>query len=116
MVLVADVFSGLLVFVFGSAGVAKVGRQKRQVETAAKLHIPWDRYRWIALPEFAAAAGLLAGYGRERFGAAAAIGLVALMLGALAFRIRVQDSLSFLLGDGTLLALAAATAVLRIVG
>ena len=116
MVLVADVLSGLLAFVFGSAGVAKVGGQKRQVETAEKLRIPWSRYRWIAVPEFAAAAGLIVGSARAPFGAAAALGLVALMLGAVAFRLRVQDSLGFRLGDATLLAVAAATAVLRIVG
>jgi hypothetical protein len=35
---------------------------------------------------------------------------------ALAFRLRIRDSAGFLLGDAALLALAAATAVLRITG
>ena len=114
MVLAADVLSGLLAFVFGSAAVAKLVRQKQHVQTAAKLRIPWDRYRWIGVPEAAASGGLLLGYASAPFGAAAAIGLVVLMLGALAFRMRVHDGVGFLLGDTVLLALSAATAVLRI--
>ena len=114
MVLIADLLSGVLAFVFGSAGVAKLVGQTQQVRTAEKLRIPWHRYRWIAAPELAAAVGLLAGFARAPLAAAAAIGLVALMTGALAFRLRVRDSAGFLLGDATLLSLAAATAVLRL--
>ena len=46
--------------------------------------------------------------------AAAAVGLVVLMAGALAFRLRVRDSAGFLIGDAALLSLAAATASLLI--
>jgi DoxX-like protein len=114
MMLVVDLLSAVLVFVFGSAAVAKLVRQRRQVQTAEKLRIPWHRYRWIAVPEAAAAIGLLAGFERATLGAAAAVGLVAVMTGALAFRLRVRDSAGFLLGDAALLSLAAATAMLRI--
>ena len=110
--LVVDVFSGVLAFVFGSAAVAKLVRQRRQVQTAEKLRIPWNRYRWIAVPEAAASSGLLIGYASAPFAAAAAIGLVLLMAGALAFRVRIHDSAGFLVGDAVLLGLAAATAVL----
>ena len=110
----ADLFSGLLAFVFGSAAVGKVVRQRQQVQTAEKLRIAWDRYQWIAAPEAAATAGLLIGYASAPFAAAAAIGLVVLMAGALTFRLRVHDSVGFLLGDAALLGLAAATAVLRL--
>jgi hypothetical protein len=114
MVLVADLLSGVLAFVFGSAAVAKLLGQRQQVQTAEKLRIPWHPYRWIAVPEAAAAIGLLAGFERAPLAAAAAIGLVALMTGALAFRLRVRDSARFLLADAALLGLAAATAILRI--
>ena len=114
MVFVADLFSGALAFIFGSAAVAKLFRQQRQVQTAEKLRIPWNRYRWIAAPEAAASIGLLVGYAGALFAAAAATGLVVLMAGALAFRLRIRDSIGFLLGDAVLLGLAAATAVLRI--
>ncbi len=114
MVLVADLFSGLLAFVFGSAAIGKLVRQRQQVQTAEKLRIPWDRYRWIAAPEAAASVGLLIGYASGPFAAAAAIGLVVLMASALAFRLRIHDSVGFLLGDAALLGIAAATTVLRI--
>lgn len=113
--LVADVFSGLLTFVFGSAAIGKLARQGRQVQTAEKLRIPWARYRLIAVPEAAASAGLLVGYASAPFAVAAAIGLVVLMAAALAFRLRVHDSVGFLVGDATLLGLATTTAVLHTV-
>jgi DoxX-like family len=112
--LAADVLSGVLAFVFGSAAIAKLVRQKQQVLTAEKLRISWRRYRWIAVPEAAASAGLLAGYASAPLAAAVASGLVLLMAGALTFRVRVRDSVGFLLGDATLLGLAAATAALLV--
>ena len=66
------------------------------------------------MPEAAAVAGLLIGYAQAPFGAAAGIGLVVLMAGALLFRLRIHDSVGYLLGDAALLGMAAATAVLRI--
>ena len=123
MAIAVDVSSGLLAFVFANAALAKVVRQKLlakllrqelQVQTAAKLQIPWDRYRLIGVPEAAAAIGLLIGYANAPFGAAAAIGLVVLMSGAIFFRLRVHDSVGYLLADAVLLGLAAATAVLRL--
>ena len=45
MVLAADLLSGVLTFVFGSAALAKLVRQTQQVRTAEKLRIPWHRYR-----------------------------------------------------------------------
>jgi hypothetical protein len=112
--LVADVLAAVLAFVFGSAAIAKLVRQRQQVLTAEKLQIPWSRYRWIGALEAAASAGLLIGYVSAPFAVAAAIGLVVLMAGALTFRLRVHDSAGFLLGDAALLGLAAATATLFI--
>ena len=114
MMLAADVLSGVLAFVFGGAALAKLVGQTQQVLTAEKLRISWRRYRWIAVPEAAASAGLLAGYASAPLAAAAASGLVLLMACALAFRVRVHDSVGFLLGDATLLGLAAATAALLV--
>ena len=112
MTVVADVLSGSLVFVFGAAAIGKLARQRRQVETAEKLRIPWNSYRWIAVPEAAASVGLLMGLVSTSFAVAAAIGLVILMAGALTFRLRVHDSAGFLVGDAALFGLAAATAAL----
>jgi DoxX-like family len=114
MMLAADVLAGVLALIFGSAAVAKLVRQKQQVLTAEKLRISWRRYRWIGVPEVAASVGLLAGYASAPLGAAAASGLVLLMAGALAFRLRVRDSVGFLFGDAALLGLAATTAGLLV--
>ena len=111
----ADALSGILAFVFGAAAIAKLLRQNLQVQTAEKLRIRWNRYRWIGVAEAAAVIGLLIGYARAPVGAAAGIGLVALMIGALVFRVRIHDSPGYLLGDAALLALALATATLRVV-
>lgn len=115
MFVVTVVLSGLLAFVFGAAAVGKLTKMRSELDKAAKLRIAWPRYRLIAVPEAAAAAGLLAGLAIAALGVAAAAGLVALMAGALAFRIRVRDAIPFLLGDGAVLVLAAVTAVLRAV-
>jgi hypothetical protein len=112
MAVVADVLSGVLVFVFVSAAVGKLLRQRQQVLTARKLGIPWARYRWIGAPEAAASAGLLIGYAVAPFAVAAAVGLMLLMGGALFFRLRAHDSVVFLAGDAVILVIAAATAVL----
>ena len=107
------VLSGLLAFVFGAGAAGKLTKMRNEVDKASKLKIPWPRYRLIAVPEAAAAAGLLAGLGIAGLGIAAAAGLVALMAGALAFRIRVRDAIPWLLGDAAVLVLAAVTATLR---
>jgi hypothetical protein len=114
MFIAAAVLAGLLAVLFASAGVDKFTGAQRQVDTAAKLGIPWRRYRLIGVPEVAASVGLLAGLVIAPIGVAAAIGLVLLMTGALAFRVRVHDATPFLVGDGMFIVLAAATAILRI--
>lgn len=108
------VLSGLLTLVFGGGAVGKLTKMRTQVDTATKLKIPWPRYRLIAVPEAAGALGLLAGLSIAPLGVAAAVGLVALMAGALAFRIRVHDALPFLAGDAAFMTLAGVTATLRI--
>jgi len=107
------VLSVLLAFVFGAGALGKLTRMKSQVDNATKLKITWSRYRLIAAPEAAAAVGLLTGLAVWPLGVAAGIGLVALMGGALAFRIRIRDSVPFLFGDTAIMVLAGVTAVLR---
>src|SRR5437899_6079137 len=115
MLIATVALSSLLALVFALAGAAKLGGEKRQVETADRLHVPWARYRLIAAPEIAASAGLMAGLAVAPLGVAAAIGLVVVMTSALVLRCREHDAVGFLLGDAMLVALAASAAVLRIV-
>jgi hypothetical protein len=109
------VLSGLLALVFGGGAIGKLTKMRSQLDNANKLRISWPRYRLIAVPEAAAAVGLLAGLHVAPFGVAAAAGLVALMAGALTFRIRVRDATPFLLGDAAFLVLALVTVTLRAV-
>ena len=113
MFIATIVLSGLLIFVFGAGAVGKLTRLRSQVDTAAKLRIPWSRYRLIAVPEAAGAVGLLTGLNVAPLGIAAAIGLSALMLGAVTFRLHVHDAVGFVFGDTMLMALAVLTAALR---
>jgi hypothetical protein len=115
MFIATAVLSGLLAFVFGAGAVGKLTAMRSEVDKSSKLKIPWPRYRLIAIPEAAAAAGLLAGLGGAPLGVAAAVGLVALMAGALAFRIRVHDTMPFLVGDSAVMVMACITAALRVV-
>ena len=108
------VLSGLLAFVFGAGALGKLTGMRSQVDTSAKLRIAWRRYRLIAVPEAAAAIGLLAGLAIPPLGVAAAVGVVLLMLCAVMFRLRVHDKVAFVFGDSTLMALAGLTAVLRV--
>jgi hypothetical protein len=114
MFLATAVLSGLLTLVFGAGAIGKLTGMPSQVDNSTKLKIPWPQYRLIALPEAAAAVGLLAGLRIAPLGVAAGVGLVALMTGALAFRIRVHDRIPFLLGDAAVMALAAVTTALRV--
>ena len=109
------VLSGLLAFVFGGGALGKLTKMRSQLDNANKLKISWERYRLIAVPEAAAAVGLLAGLRVAPLGVVAAAGLVALMAGALTFRIRIRDATPFLLGDTAFLVLAGVTATLRVV-
>jgi hypothetical protein len=101
-----------LLYLFGGAG--KLLGASQQVTTAEHLGIPWPRFRLIGVAEISASGGLLAGLVVTPLGVAAACGLVLLMTGALAFRLRIRDSAVYLLGDAMFLLLAAATAALRL--
>jgi hypothetical protein len=114
MFVATAVLSGLLAFVFGAGAAGKLTRMRSQVDTAAKLRIDWRRYRLIALPEAAAACGLLVGLEIAPLGVAAAAGLVLLMAGAVTFRLRVHDAFGFVFGDTMLMVLAGVTAALRL--
>jgi hypothetical protein len=66
-----------------------VGHPKMRL-AAADFGVPWRRYRLIAIPELAAAGGVLAGLVWRPLGVAAGIGMALLLLGALAFHRRAH--------------------------
>lgn len=64
----------------------------RMRHAAAQFGIPWPKYQLIAIPELAAAGGLLAGLVWPPVGVAAAIGMVLLLLAALVMHRRANDT------------------------
>jgi hypothetical protein len=115
MFVATAVLSGLLALVFATGAVGKVAKMRPELDKAVRLRIPRSRYRLIALPEAAAVVGLVVGLSFAPLGVAAAIGLVALMVGAVAFRVRVSDPTPLIAGDAAVMVMAGVAAALRVV-
>ena len=73
-------------------GSAKLLGHPKMQKSAAHFGIPWHRYRLIGAAELAAGAGVLIGLWWHPLGVAAAAGMVALLIGALATHRRALDS------------------------
>ncbi len=115
----ANVLSILLAISYLGSGGMKVLGQAKIIEGLDKLGVSRNLSRVIGALELAAAAGLLLGLVIGWLGAAAAIGLVLLMAGAIVFHIRAGDYADPKLRGPALmpvflLLLSAATAALRI--
>ncbi len=108
------VLSVLLAVAFVAAGLPKIAGVKQMRENAEHLGFSVNSYRVIGALEVAGSAGLSVGLAVAPLGAAAAIGLTLLMIGAVIFHIRAKDAAAHLLPALVLALLAAATAVLRI--
>jgi uncharacterized membrane protein YphA (DoxX/SURF4 family) len=61
----------------------KLFAHPRMQASAAQLGISWSRYRLIGIAELAAMAGILIGLVVPAVGAAAAVGMITLLIGAL---------------------------------
>jgi len=89
MFLAISLLFALICLLPASAKLAGVPAMK---ESAAHFQIPWRRYQLIGVAELAAAIGVLAGLWLAGLGVAAAIGMTALIIGALTFHRRARDS------------------------
>ncbi len=78
------------VCLFPAAG--KLLGHPKMRQAAAQFGIPRSRYQLIAIPELAAAGGILAGLVWRPAGVAASIGMAVLLLGALAIHRRANHS------------------------
>ncbi|MEJ1110870.1 MULTISPECIES: DoxX family protein [unclassified Kribbella] len=85
------VFSLLLTAASLGPAVGKLLGLPKIRHAAAHFGIPWSRYRLLAIPELAAAGGILAGLLWRPVGIAAGIGMALLLLGALAYHRRAHD-------------------------
>jgi uncharacterized membrane protein YphA (DoxX/SURF4 family) len=72
-------------------GSAKLLAHPKMRRAAAHFGIPWSRYRLLGIAELAAAAGVLIGIWGPALGAAAAIGMILLLVGALITHRRAGD-------------------------
>jgi uncharacterized membrane protein YphA (DoxX/SURF4 family) len=72
--------------------VGKLLGHPKMRQSAAHFGISWSRYQLIGLAELAAAAGVLIGLWWHPLGAAAAAGMVLLLLGAVITHRRAADS------------------------
>jgi uncharacterized membrane protein YphA (DoxX/SURF4 family) len=72
--------------------VGKILGHPKIRQAADHFDVPWRRYQLIAIPELAAAGGILVGLVWRPAGVAAALGMALLLFGALAFHRRAHDS------------------------
>jgi hypothetical protein len=71
---------------------AKLAGHPKMRQSAARLGIPWPRYRLIGAAELAAAAGIVTGLWWHPLGLAAAAGMALLLLGAIITHRKAADS------------------------
>ncbi|ANN19396.1 hypothetical protein SD37_29770 [Amycolatopsis orientalis] len=109
------VLSSLLAAIFAVLGVAKVLRQPSLVARTERLGFGVRAIQGIGALEVAGAAGLVAGLFWPPLGIAAAIGLVALLIGAAVAHLRAGDGGKDVVPPLWLALIAAATAVITIV-
>jgi len=114
-VFVATIIVGVvLALAFLGAGTPKIVAMKQMRDSAEHFGLSINAYRVIGALEVAAAAGLLIGLGVAALGVAAAIGLVALMIGALIFHVRAGDPAKMWAPVPVLAVLAVVYIVLRL--
>ena len=74
-------------------GIPKVAAHPKMLASADRFGIPWSAYRLIGVAELAAAAGVLIGLVWPPIGIAAAVGMLVLLVGALAAHVKSGDAL-----------------------
>ncbi|MFJ8910103.1 DoxX family protein [Amycolatopsis sp. NPDC102389] len=109
------VLSVLLIAIFAVLGVAKVLRQQALVSRTERLGFSVREIQGIGALELAGAAGLVAGFFWQPLGIAAAIGLVALLIGAAISHARAGDGIKDVAPPIWLALVSAAAAVTAIV-
>lgn len=109
------VMSVMLAALFLTLGLTKVLRVPRMVERARHLGYSPTAFQGIGALEVAAAAGLVIGIFWAPLGIAAAIGLAALLVGAVLAHLKAGDGIPVLAPPAWVGMVAAATAVIGVV-
>ncbi len=105
--IVLAIITGALFLVTGGVKVLGV---KQSLEIRDHFGMQPGLWRVIGTLETAGAVGVLVGIAVPALGVAAAVGLACLMLGAIASRLKVKDSVLLILGDVVVLGLVVVTA------
>ena len=106
MSIVLAIITGALFLVTGGVKVLGV---KQSLEIRDHFGMQPGLWRIIGTLETAGAVGVLIGIAVPELGVAASVGLVCLMLGAIASRLKVKDSVLLILGDVVVLGLVVVT-------
>jgi uncharacterized membrane protein YphA (DoxX/SURF4 family) len=91
MFITAAIVCGLLAAALVMSGRAKLVKNKTVMAVMAKVRFPTDKLWLLAAAEIAGAAGLAAGLFWWPIGVAAATGVIAYFLAAVASHLRVHD-------------------------
>ncbi|HET7690056.1 MAG TPA: DoxX family protein [Nocardioidaceae bacterium] len=110
------ILGAILVLVFAALGGAKVAAVPSMRARAAHVGFSIAAYRGIGALELLAAVGILAGVYDERLAAAAAVGLVLLLAGAVTTHARTGDGLAEVAPGLVLSAVAAVFVALILAG
>jgi hypothetical protein len=113
MVAAAAVVSVVLAALLAFSAARKLGHRPEVVATYTRVGVPEDRLDRLALILLAGAAGLVAGLAWAPLGVAAAAGVVAYFILAVAAHLRADDA-AHLPTPAVILALAVATLLLRL--
>lgn len=111
MTFVDDVLPIVVAVLFVFSGGVKVIGLRQSLEIRDHFNMSPTPWRVVGVLETAGGVGVLVGTQVAVLGLLAAIGLSALMLGAIASRLRVRDPAFLVAGDVVVLALAVTTGV-----
>jgi DoxX-like family len=113
MSIATAVVSLLLAALVSFAAVRKLGHREPVVQTYARVGVPEDKLDYLAAILLAGAAGLILGFVWAPIGVAAAVGLVAYFVLAVASHVRAGDTEN-MPTPAVVLAIAVAVLTLRI--
>ena len=109
----ADVLSLGVAGLFLITGSVKVAGLPQSLAIRDHLGVAPRSWRLVGLLEIAGAVGVFVGLSVHLLGRLALVGLAALMVGAIASRVRVHDPVKVVAVDVLVLAVVVVTAVLR---
>lgn len=116
MFVAAVIVSVLLALAYLAAGAGKVAMNKMSQDQSAHFGLSANAYRAIGALEVAGALGLLIGLWVAPLGAAAAVGLVLLMVGAVVVHTRAKDAVKDTAPAAVFALLTVVALVLRLAG